>query len=98
MPILVKGGIDKQVPAVYKEKFSWLFVSGEDFSNMEKMLTTNELTAPIEKGEQIGTVMYRLNGKRKTAALAFTQESLSVRQNFSIICLILCCSGWQLFK
>lgn len=51
MPILVKGGIDKQVPAVYKEKFSWLFVSGEDFSNMEKMLTTNELTAPIEKGE-----------------------------------------------
>ena len=53
MPILVKGGIDKQVPAVYKEKFSWLFVSGEDFSNMEKMLTTNELTAPIEKGEQI---------------------------------------------
>ena len=63
MPILVKGGIDKQVPAVYKEKFSWLFVSGEDFSNMEKMLTTNELTAPIEKGEQIGTVTYRLNGK-----------------------------------
>ena len=63
MPILVKRGIDKQVPAVYKEKFSWLFVSGEDFSNMEKMLTTNELTAPIEKGEQIGTVMYRLNGK-----------------------------------
>lgn len=63
MPILVKGGIDKQVPAVYKEKFSWLFVSGEDFSNIEKMLTTNELTAPIEKGEQIGTVTYRLNGK-----------------------------------
>lgn len=63
MPILVKGGIDKQVPAVYKEKFSWLFVSGEDFSNMEKILTTNELTAPIEKGEQIGTVTYRLNGK-----------------------------------
>ena len=63
MPILVKGGLDKQVPAVYKEKFSWLFVSGEDFSNIEKMLTTNELTAPIEKGEQIGTVTYRLNGK-----------------------------------
>ena len=76
MPILVKGGIDKQVPAVYKEKFSWLFVSGEDFSNMEKMLTTNELTAPIEKGEQIGTVMYRLNGKELGSIGIYAGESV----------------------
>ena len=76
MPILVKGGIDKQVPAVYKEKFSWLFVSGEDFSNMEKMLTTNELTAPIEKGEQIGTVTYRLNGKELGSIGIYAEESV----------------------
>lgn len=74
MPILVKGGIDKQVPAVYKEKFSWLFVSGEDFSNMEKILTTNELTAPIEKGEQIGTVTYRLNGKELGSIGIYAEE------------------------
>lgn len=76
MPILVKGGIDKQVTAVYKEKFSWLFVSGEDFSNMEKMLTTNELTAPIEKGEQIGTVTYRLNGKELGSIGIYAGESV----------------------
>lgn len=76
MPILVKGGIDKQVPAVYKEKFSWLFVSGEDFSNMEKILTTNELTAPIEKGEQIGTVTYRLNGKELGSIGIYAGESI----------------------
>lgn len=76
MPILVKGGIDKQVSAVYKEKFSWLFVSGEDFSNMEKMLTTNELTAPIEKGEQIGTVTYRLNGKELGSIGIYAGESV----------------------
>lgn len=76
MPILVKGGIDKQVPAVYKENFSWLFVSGEDFSNMEKMLTTNELTAPIEKGEQIGTVTYRLNGKELGSIGIYAGESI----------------------
>ena len=75
-PILVKGGIDKQVPAVYKENFSWLFVSGEDFSNMEKMLTTNELTAPIEKGEQIGTVTYRLNGKELGSIGIYAGESI----------------------
>lgn len=85
MPILVKGGIDKQVPAVYKEKFSWLFVSGEDFSNIEKMLTTNELTAPIEKGEQIGTVMYRLNGKELGSIGIYAGESVREAKFFDYL-------------
>ena len=85
MPILVKGGIDKQVPAVYKEKFSWLFVSGEDFSNMEKMLTTNELTAPIEKGEQIGTVTYRLNGKELGSIGIYAGESVREAKLFDYL-------------
>ena len=85
MPILVKGGIDKQVPAVYKEKFSWLFVSGEDFSNMEKMLTTNELTAPIEKGEQIGTVTYRLNGKELGSNGIYAGESVREAKFFDYL-------------
>lgn len=85
MPILIKRGIDKQVPAVYKEKFSWLFVSGEDFSNMEKMLTTNELTAPIEKGEQIGTVMYRLNGKELGSIGIYAGESVREAKFFDYL-------------
>lgn len=85
MPILVKRGIDKQVPAVYKEKFSWLFVSGEDFSNIEKMLTTNELTAPIEKGEQIGTVTYRLNGKELGSIGIYAGESVREAKFFDYL-------------
>ena len=85
MPILVKGGIDKQVPAVYKEKFSWLFVSGEDFSNIEKMLTTNELTAPIEKGEQIGTVTYRLNGQELGSIGIYAGESVCEAKFFDYL-------------
>lgn len=85
MPILVKGGIDKQVPAVYNEKFSWLFVSGEDFSNIEKMLTTNELTAPIEKGEQIGTVTYRLNGKELGSIGIYAGESVREAKFFDYL-------------
>ena len=85
MPILVKGGIDKQVSAVYKEKFSWLFVSGEDFSNMEKMLTTNELTAPIEKGEQIGTVTYRLNGNELGSIGIYAGESVREAKFFDYL-------------
>ena len=85
MPILVKGGIDKQVPAVYKEKFSWLFVSGEDFSNMEKILTTNELTAQIEKGEQIGMVTYRLNGKELGSIGIYAEESVREAKFFDYL-------------
>ena len=84
-PILVKGGIDKQVSAVYKENFSWLFVSGEDFSNMEKTLTTNELTAPIEKGEQIGTVTYRLNGKELGSIGIYAGESVREAKFFDYL-------------
>lgn len=84
-PILVKEGIDKQVPAVYKENFSWLFVSGEDFSNMEKVLTTNELTAPIEKGEQIGTVTYRLNGKELGSIGIYAGESVREAKFFDYL-------------
>lgn len=84
-PILVKGGIDKQVPAVYKGNFSWLFVSGEDFSNMERVLTTNELTAPIEKGEQIGTVTYRLNGKELGSIGIYAGESIREAKFFDYL-------------
>ena len=84
-PILVKGGIDKQVPTVYKENFSWLFVSGEDFSNMERVLTTNELTAPIEKGEQIGKVTYRLNGKELGSIGIYAGESVREAKFFDYL-------------
>ncbi len=75
-PVLVKGGIEEQVSAVYQEEFSWLSVSGEDFSGIEKSLTTKELNAPIEKGEQIGTVTYQLNGKELGSIGVYAGESV----------------------
>ena len=75
-PVLVKGGVEEQVAAIYQEEFSWLSVSGEDFSSMEKMLTTKELIAPIEKGEQIGLVTYQLNGKELGSIGVYAGESV----------------------
>ena len=75
-PVLVKGGIEEQVSAVYQEEFSWLSISGEDFSGIEKTLTTKELNAPIEKGEQIGTVTYQLNGKELGSIGVYAGESV----------------------
>lgn len=88
-PVLVKGGIEDQVSAIYQEKFSWLSVSGEDFSGMEKTLTTKELTAPIEKGEQIGTVTYELNGKELGSIGVYADESVRKAYFFDYLIRIL---------
>lgn len=79
-PVPVKGGIKEQAEAVYREEFSWLSLSGEDFSGIEKTLTAEELTAPVEEGQQIGSVTYRLNGKELGSIGIYAAES--VREAF----------------
>lgn len=88
-PVLVKGGIEKEVLAVYQEKFSWLSVSGEDFSGIEKTLTAKELTAPIEKGEQIGTVTYQLNGNELGSIGVYAGESVREAHFFDYLIRVL---------
>ena len=88
-PVLVKGGIEKEVSAVYQEEFSWLSVSGEDFSGIEKTLTTKELNAPIEKGEQIGTVTYQLNGKELGSIGVYAGESVREAHFFDYLIRVL---------
>ena len=52
------------VPCKYQEGFRYLDTKGVDFSAIEKeVLLEEELTAPIEKGEAVGKVVYRLNGE-----------------------------------
>lgn len=89
MPVLVKGGIEEQVSAVYQEEFSWLSISGEDFSGIEKTLTTKELNAPIEKGEQIGTVTYQLNGKELSSIGVYAGESVREAHFFDYLIRVL---------
>ena len=88
-PVLVKGGVEEQVSAVYQEEFSWLSVSGEDFSSMEKTLTTKELIAPIEKGEQIGLVTYQLNGKELGSIGIYAGEAVREAYFFDYLVRIL---------
>ena len=88
-PVLVKGGIEKEVSAIYQEEFSWLSISGEDFSGIEKSLTTKELNAPIEKGEQIGTVTYQLNGKELGSIGVYAGESVREAHFFDYLIRVL---------
>lgn len=60
----VRGGVTETVPCKYQEGFRYLDTKGVDFSAIEKeVLLEEELTAPIEKGEAVGKVVYRLNGE-----------------------------------
>ncbi|MGN0397324.1 MAG: D-alanyl-D-alanine carboxypeptidase family protein [Candidatus Fimimorpha sp.] len=62
-PAFVQDGVQEQVQTEYGTPFSYLSTSGEDFSLMEREIIWEEmLTAPIEKGQQVGRLEYRLNG------------------------------------
>lgn len=59
-PVPVKGGVSDTVAAVYQDVFSYLSVSGESFSEVEKTLMLEEVQAPVEQGQVIGRLEYRL--------------------------------------
>lgn len=92
-PVPIKGGIQKTVQATYQEDFSWLSMDGEDFSQIEKTMTIQELTAPIEEGQQIGLVNYTLNGKELGSIGVYAKES--VREAHFIDYLIEALSRWM---
>ena len=60
----VVDGVKEQVPLAYTGTFSYLSLSGEDFSAVEKKLMLPEsMEAPLEPGERAGVLRYELNGK-----------------------------------
>lgn len=63
-PAPVKDGVGETVPTEYGEPFSYLSTTGEDFSAVNRTVIWEEsITAPVEKGQQVGTVRYELDGK-----------------------------------
>lgn len=76
-PVPVQDGVSEEVQTEYGGTFSYLSTSGEDFSAIEKVLIWEEsLTAPIEKGQQVGKLEYRLNGKLLGSAPIVAKDSL----------------------
>lgn len=62
--IEVEGGKEESVPLKYEGEFSYLSLSGEDFSAVEKELDIPEtLAAPVAEGQSVGRLVYRLGGK-----------------------------------
>ena len=60
----VQSGIQEEISLVYGGDFSYLSMTGEDFSAVEKNLELPEsITAPVEEGQKVGSMVYTLNGK-----------------------------------
>ena len=63
-PVPVVDGVQDTVSLTYESNFSYLSTSGEDFSSIEReIVIDSELTAPIQQGQTLGYVEYRLSGK-----------------------------------
>ena len=59
----ISGAVEEQVPCQYEQEFRYLDTEGSDFSGIEKEIFTEELSAPLKKGDPVGKAVYRLNGK-----------------------------------
>lgn len=65
LEISVKGTIQGKFTVCLDGEFSYLSTTGEDFSLIEKHFEwEEEITAPLEKGDQVGEYVYTLDGNR----------------------------------
>ena len=62
-PMKVTGGVEDQVDLAYEDTFSYLSLTGEDLSAVQRTLILEDsLPAPITPGQRAGILEYTLNG------------------------------------
>ncbi len=63
-PLKVQGGVADQVPLYSEGGFSYLCLNGENLEQIErKMNLPEQIGAPVEKGQPVGSFQYFLEGK-----------------------------------
>lgn len=73
----VNGGVEDHVSLTYGTPFSYLSTEGEDFSNIEKSLELPEsVEAPLEEGQVVGRLVYRMNGQELGRTDILTQKAV----------------------
>ena len=60
----VRGGVEEEAAGEYAGSFSYLSTTGQDLTDMKKKwYAKTEVEAPVEKGQQIGKLVYYLDGQ-----------------------------------
>ncbi len=62
--VSVSRGVDPYASGEIKEVFRYVDVTGADINNIERSVKYNDLEAPIEKGDVLGTATYELEGEK----------------------------------
>jgi D-alanyl-D-alanine carboxypeptidase (penicillin-binding protein 5/6) len=63
-PLPVSHGKESELPVSYDGAFTYLDTDGKDLSSVEKTLSFSEqLAAPIKKGDIVGEAVYTIDGK-----------------------------------
>lgn len=76
-PISVRGAVREETGVRYDGEFSYLSTSNEDFSAIERSLELTEaVEAPLGEGEQVGSLVYTLNGKEIGRVPVVTAEAV----------------------
>ncbi len=76
-PVKVKGGAQDYAPLAYESGFRYLSTTGEDFSKIEKTLELEEeIGAPLAAGEQVGALVYTLDGKEIGRVAVVTESEV----------------------
>ena len=62
--VLVKGGKEEHLKIQYEEGFTYVDTEGSDLSKVEEVTEIpDEVKAPVKKGDTVGRICYRINGK-----------------------------------
>ena len=62
--VLVKGGKEDHLKIQYEEGFTYVDTEGSDLSKVEEVTEIpDEVKAPVKKGDTVGRICYRINGK-----------------------------------
>lgn len=60
----VKGAVVEEIPVACKEQFSYLDITGMDFTNVERnIMVQEEIEAPVAVGQVVGEIVYTCDGK-----------------------------------
>lgn len=63
--IEVKGGVEESVSCKYTDTFRYLDTNGANLSEIKKKINVKKsISAPVKKGDIVGSAEYELNGKK----------------------------------
>lgn len=75
--LLVERSMEQEVTLAPKENFQYISVTKEDLSQITKeILVYEKITAPVLKGDELGAVVYSLNGKEIGRVALIAEEDI----------------------